>query len=54
MGAKTIEMETSALFKASKLLNMNVTALFLVSDNTIINKSLYSGRTKEEKNIEKK
>ena len=38
MGAKTIEMETSALFKASKLLNMNVTALFLVSDNTIINK----------------
>lgn len=54
MGAKTIEMETSALFKASKLLNMNVTALFLVSDNTIINKSLYSGRTKEEKEYRKK
>lgn len=54
MGAKTIEMETSALFKANELLNMNVTALFLVSDNTIINKSLYSGRTKEEKEYRKK
>lgn len=54
MGAKTIEMETSALFKANELLNMNVTALFLVSDNTIINKSLYSGRTKEEKEYRQK
>ena len=33
---------------------MNVTPLFIVSDNIIINKSLYSGRTKEEKEYRKK
>lgn len=48
LGAKTIEMETSLLFKCNDLLKINVTALFCISDNTILNKSLYSGRTKEE------
>lgn len=48
LGAKTIEMETANLFKCNDVLNMNVTALFCVSDNTVINKSLYSGRTDEE------
>lgn len=49
LGAKTIEMETANLFKCNELLNINVTALFCVSDNTLLNKSLYSGRTNEEK-----
>lgn len=48
MGAKVIEMETAALFKCNEVLNKNVTALFCVSDNTVLNKSLYSGRTEEE------
>lgn len=48
LGAKTIEMETANLFKCNELLKMNVTALFCVSDNTLQNKSLYSGRTEEE------
>lgn len=48
MGAKTIEMETANLFKCNEVLNINVTALFCVSDNTILNKSLYSGITDEE------
>ena len=48
LGAKTIEMETANLFKCNELLKINVTALFCVSDNTLMNKSLYSGRTKEE------
>ena len=48
LGAKTIEMETANLFKCNEVLNINVTALFCVSDNTVLNKSLYSGRTKEE------
>ena len=45
LGAKTIEMETAVLFKSNELLNMNVTALFCISDNTLLKKSLYSGRS---------
>lgn len=48
LGSKTIEMETANLFKCNELLNINVTALFCISDNTVLNKSLYSGRTEEE------
>lgn len=48
LGAKTIEMETANLFKCGEIMNINVTALFCVSDNTIIKKSVYSGRTQEE------
>lgn len=48
LGAKTIEMETACLFKCCSIMNINVTALFCISDNTVLNKSLYSGRTKEE------
>lgn len=48
LGAKVIEMETANLFKCNRLLNINVTALFCISDNTILNKSLYSGRTEKE------
>ena len=50
LGAKVIEMETAVLFKCNEILKKNVTALFCVSDNTILNKSLYSGRTEEENN----
>ena len=49
LGAKTIEMETANLFKCNELLKINVTALFCISDNLLLNKSLYSGRTEEEK-----
>lgn len=48
LDAKTIEMETANLFKCNELLKINVTALFCISDNTLQNKSLYSGRTEEE------
>ena len=48
LGSKTIEMETANLFKCNELLNINVTALLCISDNTVLNKSLYSGRTEEE------
>lgn len=48
LGVKTIEMETAILFKCNELLKINVTALFCISDNTLLNKSLYSGRTDEE------
>ena len=48
LGSKTIEMETANLFKCNELLNINVTALFCISDNVILNKSLYSGRSDEE------
>lgn len=48
LGAKVIEMETAALFKCNEKLKKNVTALFCVSDNTVLSKSLYSGRTEED------
>jgi len=54
LGAKTIEMETANLFKCNELLKINVTALFCISDNTLLNKSLYSGRTEEENNYRHK
>lgn len=54
LGAKTIEMETAVLFKCNELLKINVTALFCISDNTLLNKSLYSGRTENENNYKHK
>lgn len=54
LGAKTIEMETACLFKCCNLMNINATALFCISDNTILNKSLYSGRTDEENDYKHK
>ncbi|MFI3307542.1 MAG: hypothetical protein R3Y21_03140 [Mycoplasmatota bacterium] len=41
-------METVLTFKTAKICNIKTTALIIVSDNTIINKSLYSGRIEEE------
>ncbi len=48
LGCKCVEMETAVVFKAAKLCNIDVSALFVVSDNTVIKKSLYSGRSEEE------
>ena len=53
MGCKTIEMETACLFKCCNTIKMNVTAIFAVSDNILVNKSLYSGRSEEEKDRKK-
>jgi len=43
-------METDAAFRAAKTVNIRTAAVLSVSDNTIINKSLISGRTDEEMN----
>ena len=48
MGCNVIEMETASAFKAANIMNIPIVALFSVSDNTITNKSLVSGRTQEE------
>ena len=48
MGCNCIECETAAFFKASIICGIKSCALFSVSDNVIKNKSLLSGRTKEE------
>ena len=50
---KTIEMETSALFKCGEVMNIETAALLCVSDNTLNNKSLYSGRNDDERKIKK-
>ena len=54
MGAKTIEMETANLFKCASIMNINTVAIFCISDNTVIKKSLYSGRSEEENNYRHK
>ena len=54
MGCNTIEMETSTLFHASKIADIKSAAIFVVSDNTVVNKSLYSGRTEEDQKRRKK
>lgn len=43
-----IEMETAAAFRAAKLAGIAIAAVFNVSDNTVVHKSLVSGRTDEE------
>jgi purine-nucleoside phosphorylase len=46
-------METAAVFRAAKIANLKLIAIFSVSDNVVENKSLISGRTKAEKNYRK-
>jgi purine-nucleoside phosphorylase len=53
MGCNCIEMETSVLFKAAEICGIKAGAVFCVSDNTLLKKSLLSGTTKEEKDYEK-
>ena len=48
MGCNCIEMETAALFKSAEICKIKACAIFSVSDNTILKKSLLSGRTTEE------
>lgn len=45
LGAKTIEMETACLFKCNDLLKINMCALFCISDNSALKKSVFSGRS---------
>ena len=48
LGCKAIEMETSALYSACQVAEKECVALLVVSDNTVQNKSLISGRTDED------
>jgi len=48
MGCNCIEMETAVLFKSAEICKINAGAIFSVSDNTVLKKSLLSGRSKEE------
>lgn len=50
LGCNVVEMETSVGFRAAKMAGIAMAAVFSVSDNTMKNKSLVSGRTQEEKN----
>lgn len=49
LGCGTVEMETAASLRAAELCGIPMTAVFSISDNTVRKKSLYSGRTEEEK-----
>ena len=53
LGAKTIEMETSALFKCAQIADIQCCALFCISDNSIAKKSLFSGRNEQERILRK-
>lgn len=48
MDCNVIEMETAAAFRAAQIANLSLAALLSISDNTVTNKSLISGRTEEE------
>ena len=48
MGCNTIEMETASAFRAARLMNVPIMALFSIPDNVMVNKSLISGRTQKE------
>lgn len=48
MGCNTIDMESAAAFKLAKLMGIPMAALLNVSDNTVANKPVVSGRTEEE------
>lgn len=49
-GVNCIEMETAAAFQAAEIAGKSLCALFSVSDNTLTNKSLISGRSEAEMN----
>lgn len=53
MGCNVIEMETAAAFLASKVIDVPIAAILSVSDNTVINKSLISGRLRQEMDYRK-
>lgn len=53
MGCNVIEMETAVAFRAAKMMNIPIAAVFSVSDNTVIKKSLISGRTKADNEYRK-
>jgi len=53
MGCNCIEMETAALFRSAEICGIKACAIFNVSDNTILKKSLLSGRSKEETKFRK-
>lgn len=54
MGCNVIEMETAAAFRAAEIASLKLVAILSVSDNSIINKSLISGRTDADKKYRKK
>jgi len=49
LGCSGLEMETAAIFRAAHLVGIEAAALLIVSDTPLQNKSLYSGRTLEER-----
>ncbi len=44
-----IEMETASAFRAAEIAGLKIGAIFSVSDNTVTNKSLISGRTESDR-----
>jgi purine-nucleoside phosphorylase len=50
MGCNVIEMETASAFRAAEVAGLSIAAIFSVSDNTVTNKSLISGRTESDMN----
>ncbi|MFA4849627.1 MAG: hypothetical protein WC626_07855 [Methanoregula sp.] len=53
LGCNVIEMETASAFRAASLSGISLGALFSVSDNTILEKSLYSGITSKDMDYKK-
>ena len=50
LGCIGIEMETAAVFKAARKVGIQAAALFSVSDVPVMKRTLYAGRSSEERN----
>ena len=44
-----VEMESAAAFRAAQLAGLQMAAIFIISDNTLVHKSLVCGRTEEDR-----
>ena len=48
-GCNVVEMESAAALRAAQLAGLQMAAIFIISDNTLVHKSLVCGRTEEDR-----
>lgn len=51
MGCNSIDMESAAAFRSAELTGVSAAAIMLVSDNTVLNQSLLSGKIDEKEKL---
>lgn len=54
MGCNSIDMESAAAFRSAELTGVSAAAIMLVSDNTVLNQSLLSGKIDEKEKLDRR